>query len=353
MSIGIELAERGLLPDALVRHGIRRLLSKRLDESADASSMDHFLGQVDASPIAVDTEKANEQHYLLPPAFFERVLGDHLKYSCCLFDSTDETLSEAEHNMLTLTCERADIQDGFRVLDLGCGWGSLGLFIAVHYPNCRVHCVSNSSRQRLYIEQQCRERNIRNVVVTTADINEFEPDDTYDRIVSVEMFEHIRNHREVLDRVSGWLRSEGKLFVHIFCHREFAYAYETEGTDNWMGRHFFTGGTMPSFDLLGLASPKMSQTRAWKVSGTHYARTSKAWLRNMDERRREIMPVLEQTYGDGATTWFRRWRMFFMACEELFAYRDGSEWFVGHYLLEPTAAPDFEPAAERSKHAHA
>ena len=358
MSIGIALAERGWLSDGIVRLGIRRLLKKRLSSPGSQITSEEFLRQVQEHPIALDTDKANEQHYMLPPEFFVMALGEQLKYSCCLFGYPKTTLDEAEEAMLALTAERAEIRDGMAILDLGCGWGSFSLYVARKFPNCRIHAVSNSSEQREFIEKRCETFGIRNLTVTTADINEFEPGTKFDRIVSVEMFEHIRNHRAVLDRVNTWLNDQGKLFVHIFCHDRFAYAYETEGSDNWMGRYFFTGGTMPSFDLLGKASDLMQQEKSWRVLGTHYARTSRGWLENMDRHRDQIFSIFEDTYGSDAAIWVQRWRMFFMACEELFAYNGGREWFVGHYLLEPvrsgtTVSSSFTTQTEREEaHAH-
>ena len=335
MSIAIKLAENHLIPDDVTRYGIRRLLRKRLLKSQNMTSFHQCMNEVTTGPIATETDKANEQHYMLPPDFFQRVLGDHLKYSCCLFESSIHQLTDAEDLMLQKTCERAGIKNGMKILDVGCGWGSLSLYIARTFPNCKIDSVSNSSEQKLFIEKRCELEGIDTVQVMTADINEFNPRKKYDRIVSVEMFEHTRNFRKLLDAISEWLLPEGKLFVHIFCHDRYTYLFETEGDDNWMGRYFFTGGMMPSYNLLGIVGGKMGLERSWKVSGTHYAKTSRAWLENMDLDRSAIMGLFRSTYGAEASIWFQRWRMFFMACEELFAYNHGNEWYVGHYLMSP------------------
>ena len=336
MSIAIKLAENHLIPDDVTRYGIRRLLRKRLLKSQEGTSFHQYLHEVTSGPIATETDKANEQHYMLPPEFFQRVLGANLKYSCCLFESTIEQLTDAEDLMLKKTCERAGIKDGMRILDVGCGWGSLSLYIARKFPNCQIDSVSNSSEQRGFIESLCKKEGIESIQVTTVDINDFTPVGKYDRIVSVEMFEHTRNFRKLLDEISEWLLPDGKLFVHIFCHDRYTYLFESEGDENWMGRYFFTGGMMPSFNLLGTVGGKMALEKSWKVSGTHYAKTSRAWLENMDLDRSAIMELFRTTYGTEASIWFQRWRMFFMACEELFAFNHGDEWYVGHYLMNPS-----------------
>jgi len=331
MSIAIELAERGLLPDALTRLGIRRLLDQRLAEERAAQPRPDFRQSLRDGPVAPVPEKANEQHYEVPAEFFVGALGRHLKYSSAYWPVGVDTLDEAEATMLALTCERAAIEDGQEILELGCGWGSLTLWMAEHYPNARITAVSNSASQREFILG----RSPGNVEVITADMNDFDIDRQFDRVVSVEMFEHMRNYDELFRRVARWLRDDGKLFVHVFCHREHAYPFETEGDDNWMGRYFFTGGQMPSFDLFREVQDSLALDEAWEVNGTHYGKTSEAWLTNLDRRRADVMPVLERTYGrEEARRWFHRWRMFFLACAELFNYRDGKEWLVGHYRFE-------------------
>jgi cyclopropane-fatty-acyl-phospholipid synthase len=334
------LAEQGWLPDAAIRWGIRQRLRAAIVEGQEklrSGQEAAFRASLRAAPIAINTAEANEQHYELPPEFFEAVLGARRKYSCCLYARGDEALEQAEEAMLRLTCERAGIENGMRVLDLGCGWGAFSLWVAEHYPECRVTAVSNASNQRRFIERQAAARGLTNIEVVTRDINAFRPDCLYDRIVSVEMFEHVRNHRELLRRISRWLKDDGRLFVHIFCNERHAYPYETEGDANWMGRYFFTGGIMPSFDLLTSYDDDLRIEQSWRVNGRHYARTCNQWLERMDANRDVVMPIMQATYGDDAQVWYQRWRMFFIACAELFDYDGGREWFVAHYVFEPVA----------------
>lgn len=298
--------------------------------------MDQFLKGVAGQPIAVSTESANEQHYAVPPEFFQAVLGKRLKYSCCYWPAGVDSLDEAEAQSLRVTCERAAIEDGMDILELGCGWGSLSLWMAEQFPNCQITSISNSRSQRMFIERRADERGLNNLKVVTADMNDFDPQCKFDRVVSVEMFEHMRNHRKLLDRIHGWLHADGKLFVHIFCHKNMPYLFGTEGAVNWMGRYFFTGGMMPSADLLEQCGSKMRLVSRWNWNGAHYAKTCRAWLNNQDANRDSLRPVLEDTYGrSDASRWHHRWRMFFMACEELFAANGGDDWYVIHQLFEP------------------
>ncbi len=332
------LAERGLMPDAMLRAGIRRMCAQRLGEESaggpEAISQ-RFRQQIKIlreSPVAIHTDAANRQHYELPPAFFQHCLGPRLKYSSCYYPTGGETLAEAENAMLHLYGERATLADGQDVLELGCGWGSLTLWMAQRYRNSRITAVSNSRPQREFIEARCRERGLDNVRVITCDVNELELDaDRFDRCVSIEMFEHMRNYDTLLARISQWLRPGGALFVHIFCHKTLLYPFETQGDDNWMGRHFFTGGLMPSADTLLWFQRKLRIEQRWLVDGTHYQRTANHWLAEQDRHRDIVMPVLREAYGDAAGLWFQRWRMFWMACAELFGYDHGREWMVGHY----------------------
>lgn len=344
----LSMAEKGYAPDPWIRTGIRRLCSVRLvEESMAGVSTAAFADRMREGPVAPVPEKANEQHYEVPPAFFLRTLGPRLKYSCCHWGPGVETLAEAEVEALEITCERARLSDGQDVLELGCGWGSLSLWMAESYPNSRIISVSNSGPQREFIEARAAERGLDNLQVITCDMNDFQTQKRFDRVVSLEMFEHMRNYEELLRRVSGWLRPSGKLFVHIFCHRRFGYQLETEGATNWLGRYFFTGGIMPSRDVFEHFSAHMGLSEQWAWSGRHYEKTANAWLENMDRHRGEILPVLAACYGArDAERWFGRWRIFFMACAELWGYAAGQEWLVGHYLLEPKPTA-VEPSGDR------
>jgi cyclopropane-fatty-acyl-phospholipid synthase len=339
------LAERGLVPDALLRAGIRRMCAQRLrdehagDPDAAARRNAALIAELRESPVAIHTDAANRQHYELPPGFFTRCLGPRLKYSGCYYPTGNETLAQAEEAMLALYGERAELADGQDILELGCGWGSLTLWMAQHYPNARITAVSNSAPQRAFIEAQCRERGFANVRVITCDVNRLElPASNFDRCVSVEMFEHMRNYATLLGRIGGWLRPGGKLFVHIFCHRTLLYPFETAGDDNWMGRHFFTGGLMPAADTLLWFQDALRIEDRWLVDGTHYERTANHWLENQDARHDEVMAILREAYGDAAKLWFQRWRMFWMACAELFGYDHGREWMVAHYRFSKEVA---------------
>lgn len=336
--LAIDLCERGLVPDAVMRAGMRRLMAGRLasesagDPEAVFARFRARLRELAESPVAIETDKANEQHYELPAAFFRQVLGAHLKYSCCLYGPGATNLAAAEAAMLALTCERAALADGQRVLELGCGWGSLTLWMAQHYPGSQITAVSNSNSQREYITAQARERGLANVRVITADVNQFTIGERFDRVVSVEMFEHVRNYATLLERIAGWLDEDGQLFVHIFCHRSLMYPFTVEDESDWMSRWFFTGGLMPAESTLLYFQQHLQLDDQWRVCGTHYERTSNDWLAHMDARREAIMPVLTAAYGaTDAVLWFNRWRMFFMAVAELFGYAGGSEWFVAHY----------------------
>jgi cyclopropane-fatty-acyl-phospholipid synthase len=348
--------EKGLVPDSVIRAGIRRLCRQRLndirahDPETAATALDRFVDMMNRSPIALVPDLANEQHYEVPPAFFDEVLGARRKYSCCYWDEGTADLDQAEVRALQITCERAGIEDGMSVLDLGCGWGSLSLWIAEQYPGCSVTSVSNSAPQRRHIERLAAERGLRNLRVLTRDMNDFAPEHrperAYDRIVSVEMFEHMRNYRELFRRISGWLKPDGRFFMHIFCHRLCAYEFLDEGPSDWMGRHFFSGGIMPSDSLPLRFQEDLRLVRHDRWNGTHYQRTANAWLQNMDARREAVLPVIVATYGEQrAEQWFQRWRIFFMACAELFGLNEGREWYVGHYLFERREAASPECAA--------
>lgn len=336
--VALAMAERGLVPDWLVRRGIRHLLRQRLvDESHDIDTkieqrVAGFAEELRSSPIVIESEAANEQHYEMPAAFFRHVLGPRMKYSSGYWADTQTDLRRSEEHMLDLTCRRAELEDGMTVLDLGCGWGSLALWIAERYPRCHVAAVSNSNSQREFIESRCRYLGLRNLKVRTCNVAELQFKQQFDRVLSVEMFEHVRNYELLLRRIRAWLADEGKLFVHIFCHRELAYPFEDRGSSDWMSRHFFTGGIMPAENLLSHFQDDLQLEEQCRVSGLHYARTCEAWLQKLDRTRPELLRILDASQNSSpADVQLQRWRMFFMACAELFRYGNGEEWFVGHY----------------------
>lgn len=349
-TLALSITDRGLIPDSVIRHGIRTLVRQRLqeisfeDEGTLASRKEAFISDMAGSRIALNPEKANSQHYEVPTEFFQRVLGPHLKYSSAFWPSGIEDLAEAEEIGLRETSSHADLQDGQSVLELGCGWGSLSLWMAVHYPHSQITAVSNSRSQKTYIESQARERGLDNLRVLTCDMNEFEiAPRQFDRVVSVEMFEHMRNWQHLFSRVHQWLKTDGRFFMHIFVHRTVPYVFQVRDASDWMSEHFFSGGMMPSDDLpLAIQSP-LRLVERWRWDGTHYEKTANAWLGRMDTQREALWPLFVQTYGSAdAKSWWMRWRVFFMACAELFGYRDGQEWWVSHYLFENATAPSKE-----------
>jgi cyclopropane-fatty-acyl-phospholipid synthase len=346
MSVGLALAESGLLPDSALRWGIRRLLAARLRQEnrgnafARQQRYRQLLCELSRSPVALHPELANAQHYELPPGFFRLVLGQHLKYSACLWPPGTPCLDTAEARMLQCYAERAELAPGQRILDLGCGWGSFTLWAAARFPDCTITAVSNSRSQIEFVRAEAERRGFYNVTVAMADVNDAAFTARFDRVVSVEMFEHVRNYRTLLGRISDWLEPGGKLFVHIFCHRELMYPFETESDDDWMGRYFFTGGLMPAAETLAHFQDDLRLEQQWLLDGRHYQRTARAWLERFDSNTYAIESILAGVYGpDHVPTWMRRWRMFFMACEELFGYGNGTEWLVAHYrFVKPDGA---------------
>lgn len=340
----ISLAEKRLVPDSLIRIGIRHLLKKRLSEEfiddpkKRGMRYDRLLQDLKSSPIAIEADAANDQHYEVPPEFFKYVLGENLKYSACYWDESTEHLGQAEQQMLDLYIKNAQIENKQEILELGCGWGSLTLWMAERFPESKITAVSNSRSQKAYIEFQLKMRGLNNVRVVTCDVNKLSMAQSFDRVVSVEMLEHVRNYQTLLRKIARWLKPDGKFFVHIFCHKLLAYPFETEGQDNWMGRHFFTGGLMPARDTLLYFQDQLVIERQWDYSGDHYRKTAEAWLANLDEYKEPIAQLFDTVYGtSNGQLWVQRWRMFFMACAELFGYEDGGQWMVAHYRFVKTS----------------
>ena len=333
--------EKNLIPDFLIRIKIRQLLQERLrdeNKGSEEENKKHLLNLVEEliiSPIAVETKSANEQHYEVPTEFYKLVLGKHLKYSSCFYKEGVTDLDIAERDMLELTCERAELKNGMDILELGCGWGSLSLFMAEKFPNSNITAVSNSKTQKIFIDGETKKRNISNLTIITADMNSFSIEKKFDRVVSIEMFEHMRNYKELMMRISSWLKENGKLFVHIFTHKTFAYKFEEKDESDWMSKYFFTGGIMPSNDLLFYFNEHLIKEYFWIANGIHYSKTSEAWLKNMDENKNEIISIFEKPYGkENAMKWFVYWRIFFMSCAELWGFNNGNEWMVCHYLFK-------------------
>lgn len=339
LAAGIAAAESGALPDRLLRFAARRFCERRLasaDRGWSPRSLADWKGRLSDGPIAPEPVSANRQHYEVPTDFFSAVLGPRLKYSCCFWPPGTTTLAEAEVAALEAYRSRAGIRDGMRVLDLGCGWGALALWLAETCPGVHVTAVSNSSTQQAHIRSRARARGLKNVVAVAADVNRLDPGRRFDRIVSIEMFEHLRNYRALLARIRSWLNPDGRLFVHVFAHNRFTYGFEPGGAGDWVARHFFSGGLMPGRDLLPRFGEDFRLERDWWWSGRHYQLTAEAWLAQMDAEQEKVLQVLSRTHGRvEARRWYRRWRLFFIACAEQWGFAGGNEWGVGHYLLAP------------------
>jgi len=325
--------QKELIPDSILRMGIRTLLRKRLKQEKN-SNQKELVEELRKSPLAINTLDANEQHYEVPSSFYSKVLGPNLKYSSGFWFGNTQTLQEAEENMLDLTLERADVKNGQRILDVGCGWGSFSIYAARKFPAAQIVAVSNSQSQKQFIDEKAQEEDIKNLTVITADINDFNPKEKFDRIVSVEMFEHVRNYDQLFKRINTWLKPKGKLFVHIFTHAEYAYKFEINGSTDWMAKYFFSGGIMPSRNLLMNFSDDFTLKSQWNINGSHYSKTLEAWLQQMDENKEEITKIFDECYGNESKKFWTYWRIFFMACSETFAFRNGEEWGVSHYLFE-------------------
>lgn len=333
----ISAVERLRVPDVLTRAGIEALVARtRLSLAEDGAGATRVFASVMAqTPIAAHAAAANAQHYEVPADFFGVLLGRHRKYSCCLYERGDESLDQAELRALEATAEHAALRDGQQILELGCGWGSLSLFMAERFPGSSILAVSNSRSQRGHIEKEASRRRLSNLRVVTADVNDFQPGSAFDRVVSVEMFEHVGNWGALLSRVRSWLAPGGLLFMHVFSHERVPYRFDHEDAADWIAKHFFTGGIMPSHTLIREFGDLFEVAEEWRWNGLHYRRTAEDWLANFDRNRAAIRRVLEPVYGDDTRLWMRRWRLFLLATSGLFGHRSGDEWGVSHYLLRP------------------
>jgi cyclopropane-fatty-acyl-phospholipid synthase len=334
-----KLIELGVIPELILRVAIKKLIQKRLLEipvnsEVRKSQKANFIEELQSSPIALSTKLANEQHYEVPPAFFQEIMGAHLKYSCGWFDKNTISLDEAEENMLQLYLERLDIKNNQKILDLGCGWGSFSLYAASKFPNSTFVAVSNSNDQIEFINNTATARSLENIKAIKQDMNNLSLDESFDRIISIEMFEHMRNYGALLKKLRSHLHNDGKMFVHIFTHRDHPYPYEVRGPSDWMSKYFFTSGLMPSHDIFSYFEEDLVVEQSWKINGSHYARTCNLWLENHYKNKKTILDIFTGHYPN-PRQWFVRWQLFFLACEKLFAYNGGREWFVSHYLLVP------------------
>lgn len=334
----IAFVERTPLPDSITRAGISALCGRtrrRLGRQPDGEA--GFAGAMATYPVATHTDDANAQHYELPADFFAHFLGPNRKYSCCFYEDGARTLEEAELRALDISCARAGLADGQHILELGCGWGSLSLTMARRYPGARITAISNSHGQRSHIEGVARAEGLGNLRVVTSDMNDFATTERFDRIVTIEMFEHMANWRALLERARGWLKPDGAMFMHVFSHKAHSYRFDHANKADWIAQHFFTGGIMPSHGLIGQFDDLFALEQDWLWNGGNYARTALDWLANYDAALPRIRPILEAVYGPGARLWERRWRLFFLATAGLFGHAGGREWAVSHYLLRPRA----------------
>jgi len=339
LAFAINTAERAPLTDGMTLAGIDFLCGRtkrRLAATAEEAEC-AFVETMGQFPVATHTDEANRQHYEVPAEFFALALGPQRKYSCCLYPTAETTLEEAEIHALAETVKHAAIEDGMSVLELGCGWGSLSLYLAERFPHSRITSVSNSTSQRDYILSRAKRLGLTNLMVVTADMNDFSIDERYDRIVSVEMFEHMSNWRALLQRVRSWMKPDGRLFLHVFTHKDRSYRFDHDDPSDWIAHHFFTGGIMPAHDLPRRFNDLFEVEQEWRWSGTHYRRTALGWLANFDREIDRIQPIFTEVYGKDALLWQRRWRLFFLATAGLFGHHNGDVWGVGHYLLAPTA----------------
>jgi cyclopropane-fatty-acyl-phospholipid synthase len=340
------LIETGWVPDGLIRIVLRVVLNwvrYRRHAISPAKALAEKRALIDKfirSPIAIRTDDPNVQHYEVPSEFFQLVLGKWLKYSCCYWPAGISNLEMAEEAMLALTCQRARLQDGMRVLDLGCGWGSLSFWIAKNYLNCQVLAVSNSNTQREFIQSQSKARGLENVMAITADMADFDEDsrfdqiEKFDRVISIEMFEHMKNYKRLLRRIASLLKPDGKLFVHLFSNRQFPREFDADDPKDWMAQTFFSGGTMPSDDLLLYFQDDLKLIDHWRVDGWHYEKTLNAWLAKLDLNKEDVRRVIAQTYGaENETRWLSKWRLFFLACSEVWGLNNGREYLLSHYLF--------------------
>lgn len=341
----INAAERGYVPDFTMIMAINHLLRQNLKQLNKGSMeekqarLENYIEELSKSPIALQTQKANDQHYEVPTSLFQYMLGKRLKYSCCYWPEGVDDLNHAEEAMLKLYCERAGIKEGMNILELGCGWGSLSLYMAELFPGSKITAISNSKLQREHIEEEIRKKGLKNLKVITSDVSNFTSDETFDLVISIEMFEHMRNYELLMKKISQWLKPEGKLFIHIFCNRQYSYLFETKDDTDWMASNFFSGGQMPSNDLLLNFQKDLHIEKHWCVDGTHYAKTLRAWLKLLDSNQAKINEIIIDHYGkEESNIWFNRWRMFLLGCEASFNYDNGQEWFVSHYLFQKKGA---------------